>query len=305
MGANLMWGSELSNNIPSFDFKSVTTSVRDQLRLCSTLVHQGPLQIPCSFVLAFTLCALSVPVQSLDVFRIIFVAGMVIVRGASTRSTVLKELMYGIFKADSMRHSFQLRCTSDDETTLKGTPLHSERAFSETEPGFLGMHCASQSSGAGPMIFVDGWKLGQILEAEHPKEYGVLCSTRVSFAKINQDVDMRASRPTFDLDSDGQLRRVTFDEQHRLRWEGGAEHGGTFLHALNMAANLLYRADLAVPHLTEEGDVVLLDARRVLWGQVPAAANSVQSTVDCSFVSCDDVYSSLRVLHKTVNSIGD
>ena len=43
MGASLMWGSELSNNIPSFDFKAVTTSVRDQLRLCSTLVHQGAL----------------------------------------------------------------------------------------------------------------------------------------------------------------------------------------------------------------------------------------------------------------------
>ena len=59
---------------------------------------------------------------------------MVIVRGASTRSTVLKELMYGIFKADSMRHSFQLRCTCDDETTLKGTPLHSERAVRAAKP---------------------------------------------------------------------------------------------------------------------------------------------------------------------------
>jgi alpha-ketoglutarate-dependent taurine dioxygenase len=232
-----------------------------------------------------------------------FIAGMVIVRGASTRSTVLKEIMFGVLKANSMHHSFQVRCTSDDENTLKGTPLHSERTFSETEPGFLGMHCSSQSSGAGPMIFVDGWKASQILEGEHPEEYKVLCSTRVSFAKINEDVDMRASRPSFELDYDGQLHRVSFDEQHRMRWEGGAERGGTFLHALNKAANLLYRSDLAVPHSLEEGDVVLLDTRRVLWGQVPATADNVQSTVDCSFVACDDVHSCLRVLHKTVNSI--
>lgn len=211
--------------------------------------------------------------------------------------------MYGVFKADSMRHSFQVRCTSDDENTLKGTPLHSERAFSETEPGFLGMHCSSQINGAGPMIFVDGWKLAQILESEHPEEYKVLCSTRVNFAKINEDIDMRASRPTLELNSEGQLRRVTFDEQHRMRWEGGAEQGGTFLHALNMAANLLYRSDLAVPHSLEEGDVILLDTRRVLWGQVPATAGNMQTIVDCSFVACDDVHSCLRVLHKTVNSI--
>lgn len=41
VGANLVWGSELSNDIPAFDFKVITSSVRDQLRLCSTLVHQG------------------------------------------------------------------------------------------------------------------------------------------------------------------------------------------------------------------------------------------------------------------------
>ena len=103
------------------------------------------------------------------------------VRGASSRSSVLKELWYGVFKCESIRHrsdcrlgfeihqqnqyhllahmykilttcsrflhckkhdlySFQVRCSSDEEASLKGVPIHSERAFSETEPGVKSSH---------------------------------------------------------------------------------------------------------------------------------------------------------------------
>ena len=101
---NLMWGSEMSNNVPSFDFKAITSSLRHQLQLCSSLVNRG----------------------------------IVLVRGASSRNraSTLKEICHGVFQAESVHHSFQVRCTSEDENTLKGIPLHSERAFSETEPGW-------------------------------------------------------------------------------------------------------------------------------------------------------------------------
>ena len=92
--------------------------------------------------------------------------------------------------------------------------------------------------------------------------------------------------------------------QHRMRWEGEANEGGAFLKALTIAANLLYRADLVVPQVfvffrfrpchqriymnilarthyacgvytqvLEEGEVVIIDAHRVLWGKVPVADN--------------------------------
>ena len=100
-----MWGAELSNNVPSFDFKAITSSLRHQLQLCSSLVNRG----------------------------------IVLVRGASTRNraSILKEICQGVLHAESMRHSVQVRCTSEDESTLKGVPIHSERSFSETEPGWL------------------------------------------------------------------------------------------------------------------------------------------------------------------------
>jgi hypothetical protein len=99
-----MWGSEMSNNVPSFDFKAITSSLRHQLQLCSSLVNRG----------------------------------IVLVRSASSRNraSILKEICHGVFQAESVHHSFQVRCTSEDENTLKGIPLHSERAFSETEPGW-------------------------------------------------------------------------------------------------------------------------------------------------------------------------
>lgn len=101
---NLMWGSEMSNNLPSFDFKAITSSLRHQLQLCSSLVNRG----------------------------------IVLVRSASSRNrtSILKEICHSVFHAESVHHSFQVRCTSEDENTLKGIPLHSERAFSETEPGW-------------------------------------------------------------------------------------------------------------------------------------------------------------------------
>ena len=272
----VLWGSEVNNNVPAFDFKAVTSSVRHQLELSRTLQQHG----------------------------------LVIIKGASTRSTVLGELWHGVFKAGQTSHPFQVCCTSDDESSLQGIPLHSERAFAETPPGFLAMHCSRHScSGGGtdaPLIFVDGARFAEALRAEHAEEYEVLCSTPVSFAKVSADADVRAERPILELGPAGDLQRVSFDEQRRMRWEGSAEQGGRLLKALNTAANLLYRSDLVVAQAVDEGDVVLLDARRVMWGQIPAATNKtdMHCTLDCSFVLADDVCSRLRVLHRIVGDGG-
>ena len=128
----------------------------------------------------------------------------------------------------------------------------------------------------------------------------------MSFAKVSADVDVRAERPILELGPAGDLQRVSFDEQRRMRWEGSAEQGGRLLKALNTAANLLYRSDLVVAQAVDEGDVVLLDARRVMWGQIPAATNKtdMHCTLDCSFVLADEVCSRLRVLHRIVGDGG-
>ena len=85
--------------------QAVSSSLAQQLQLCWNIVH----------------------------------VGIAVLRNATTRSSVLKELCYSIFKAESTRHPFQVRCSSDDESSLRGVCLlpHALRLFGHIYPSLL------------------------------------------------------------------------------------------------------------------------------------------------------------------------
>jgi hypothetical protein len=83
------------------------------------------------------------------------------------------------------------------------------------------------------------------------------------------------------------------------RWEGCPSAGGVCLEALNTALTQVYSDNLVVPQALHAGDLLLIDASRVLWGQAPLSASpGWQSTYECGFISLDDARSRARVLRR-------
>jgi hypothetical protein len=81
------------------------------------------------------------------------------------------------------------------------------------------------------------------------------------------------------------------------RWEEDAQVGGAVLSAMQVALGLLHSDGLVVPVPMSAGDMLLIDANRVLWGQTPFGAAGGGS-YEAGFVSMDDAISRARVLRR-------
>lgn len=70
------------------------------------------------------------------------------------------------------------------------------------------------------------------------------------------------------------------------------------LRAMQAALGVLHSESLVVPLPLAAGDMLVMDASRVLWGQAPFASGGGGGVYEAGFVSADDALSRARLLRR-------
>lgn len=119
----------------------------------------------------------------------------------------------------------------------------------------------------GNSLWLDGFALAEDFRKQYPDDFQVLAKTQILHMDITDKWVLEAKHPTVQLDSEGQIERVYFNERTRDSWRQWAR--GDVLSPQFYAALRLFEAFVEEKsrHLDtplNAGDIVLFDNARVM-----------------------------------------
>nr|WP_298682567.1 trimethyllysine dioxygenase [uncultured Dongia sp.] len=179
-------------------------------------------------------------------------------------------------------------------TTLAIGP-HTDGTYSFDAPGYQMFHCLAFDGVGGENVFVDGFRIAEIMARETPELYRVLTEIDVPGQYIDHEkgIHLMARRPLLREDVTGRLAQVSFNNLDRApfalepaRMALFQEAYATFARHANDRA-LQYRRRLA------PGSLVLFDNWRLLHAR---DAYSGYRRLAGAYLNKEDVESRLRVL---------
>ena len=181
-------------------------------------------------------------------------------------------------------------------TTLAIGP-HTDGTYSFDAPGYQMLHCLAFNGTGGENVFVDGFKVADIMRRDHPEEYRLLTSVDINGQYIDSDrnVHLQASRPLFRLDRADELVQVSYNNYDRAPFYLPAEETDALYRALKVFASYVNDPAMQYRRRLAPGDAVLFDNWRALHAR---DAYTGYRRLCGAYLNKEDVESRLRKLRK-------
>lgn len=141
--------------------------------------------------------------------------------------------------------------------------LHMDLLYYESPPGLQFLHCLENEVEGGSSIFVDSFKIAEVMRREHPKAFEVLCTHPVDFKYDNDGVYYHQSRPTFVLNAEtSHLEYVNYSPP----FQGIQVPTGfaAYHEAISIFAKLLASDQYRYELILKPGQCVIFNNRRTL-----------------------------------------
>lgn len=182
-------------------------------------------------------------------------------------------------------------------TTLAIGP-HTDSTYNADAPGYQMFHCLGFDGVGGESVFVDGFKIAEIMRRETPELFQILTEIEVPGQYIDHErgVHLLARRPLFRLDSRGRLVQVSYNNLDRAPFALAPERMRRFYDAYGRFAELANDRALQYRRQLLPGAIVLFDNWRVLHAR---DAYSGYRRLAGAYLNKEDVESRLRVLRLT------
>lgn len=211
-------------------------------------------------------------------------------RGVANRIAYIRETIFGGY----WDFTANLEHKDTAYTTLAIGP-HTDSTYNFDAPGYQMFHCLGFDGVGGESVFVDGFRIAEIMRRDMPELFRILTEVEVPGQYLDHDkgIHLLARRPLFRLDSRGRLAQVSYNNLDRgpfalepARMRAFYEAYGCFTRLANDRA-LQYRRQLL------PGAIVLFDNWRVLHAR---DAYSGYRRLAGAYLNKEDVESRLRVL---------
>lgn len=146
--------------------------------------------------------------------------------------------------------------------------------YFEHPPHIQILHCLRNRVAGGVSLFADGLHAAHVLRASHPDDFAVLASIPVPFQYINDGHHLHHAHCTIELEHSTPEPTVKYINYSPLfqapfaLFPRAVSESLPRLHAaLERFANVLDAPESRIKYQLREGDVVLLDNRRILHGR--------------------------------------
>jgi gamma-butyrobetaine hydroxylase len=191
-----------------------------------------------------------------------------------------------------------LRNPNASAYTPMGLELHTDLANWRSPPDVQLLCCLKSSVQGGDSVFADGFRVAQDLRSADARAFGVLTTHPVEFRFHDREFDIRHTGPMLELDRDGALVRVRFNNWLRAAFVGTTTEVEAAYDALAKFWHMLRDPQYRLDWRLEPGDLIAYDNNRILHGRAPFDANSGERHLQGCYLNREDVDSTLRLLDR-------
>jgi len=172
---------------------------------------------------------------------------------------------------------------------------HTDNPYRDPVPQLQLLHCREAAEEGGESIVVDGFFAAERLRREHPDAFALLTRYAVPFRYVeNGRVDLRCTAPLIELDVDGEVRAVRYNNRSAAPFDLPEESVRSYYRAYRRFGRLLHDADALVGFKLAAGDLFIVDNQRVLHGR--RGFGKGRRHLQGAYSDKDGLLSKLRVL---------
>ncbi|OWJ65307.1 2-trimethylaminoethylphosphonate dioxygenase [Inquilinus limosus] len=151
---------------------------------------------------------------------------------------------------------------------------HTDNPYRDPVPQLQLLHCLEAAAEGGESVVVDGFAAAERLRREAPDAFALLTRRAVPFRYVEPGrgdlpgrVDLRSRAPLIELDADGALAAVRYNNRSIAPFDLDPDEVEPFYDAYRRFGRLLHDPDLTVGFRLAPGDLFLVDNQRVLHGR--------------------------------------
>jgi len=179
-----------------------------------------------------------------------------------------------------------------------GLQLHTDLPFCQTAPPIQLFHCIQQASVGGGNIFADGFRVAEKLRARCPEMFETLARVPVRFQDTTSTWKLHAEQRTIEVDEDGRLLRINFNERARDSWHkwsesDSLEEADAFYRALAEFEAMLQDPEEALHFTLQDGEMSVIDNWRLLHSREGFEGDR---WLEGGYITREQVHSLWRVL---------
>jgi trimethyllysine dioxygenase len=238
--------------------------------------------------------ALEASLDKLERFGFCFVEGTPATpegtQAVATRIAYIRETIFGGY----WDFTANLQHKDTAYTSLAIGP-HTDGTYSFDAPGYQMLHVLAFDGTGGENVFVDGYRIAEIMRKDTPELYRVLTEVEVpgQYIDLDRGIHLMARRPLLRLDSTGRLVQVSYNNHDRAPFALEPKRQALFAEAYATFARLGNDRSLQYRRRLAPGSLALFDNWRLLHAR--DAYTGIRRLAG-AYLNKEDVESRLRVL---------
>ena len=179
----------------------------------------------------------------------------------ATRIAYLRDTIFGAYWdfTANLEHK-------DTAYTSMAIGPHTDGTYSVDAPGYQMFHCLAADCTGGENVLIDGFKMAQILQRDHPDMFRVLTQVAIPGHYLDHErgIHLMARRPLFRLGASGELLQVTYNNYDRAPFVLPNEQQADFYRALSAFNTLCADQSLQYRRRLLPGSMLIFDNWRIL-----------------------------------------
>ena len=230
-----LWGSELTDNTPNFDFDTIVQSDESFLPVLEGIEEYG--------IATFS----NMPTDMKSTQALLERVGYV-------RNTVFGDVWDF---SNNEKHA-------DSAYTSIGIGLHTDGTYAIDPPGLQLLHCLAFDGEGGFNIFVDGFKIAQTIKDKDPAAFEILGRVKVPAHYMEPGIQLRAEHEVVTVNSQGHFDQICFNNFDRSPMLLNASEQESFYHAYGMFQRMANDPAFQIKVQLRPGQAVWFDNWRTL-----------------------------------------
>ena len=182
--------------------------------------------------------------------------------------------------------------------TALGLPPHQDLPYLEYQPGLQFLHCLENKVSGGDSIFVDGFRIAELMRTRCPDEYRTLTTVPFAWANTRRETDYRTRAPILVTDESGAVAEVRSGLWQRGPLDLPFDQVEEAYAAFRRWSEMTCHAELQLRFRLQPGDVVAFDNRRVLHARSEFTDAGGLRHLRGGYTERDELHSRIRILER-------
>lgn len=198
--------------------------------------------------------------------------GIALLTGVPCREGAVCEVaeLFGYVRDTNYGRLFEVRSEAKPINlayTPVGLNVHTDNPYRDPVPGLQLLHCLVNAAEGGESVFVDGFRVAELMRLEAPEQFARLTKAWAPFRFRDAGADLSARGPYIRLDDRGRVTAIRYNNRSAAPLDLPFSQMANFYEALRTFAAMLHREDGEMRLKLAPGDLVCFDNERVLHGR--------------------------------------